>query len=169
LKISQILLQKQPGHKQELFAKPLKKTRAAAEFENLRLRTENAGKRPVVFLLTFGDPMMRRARAGFSAAFFTSGGFSVLINTVCINIEDGMKEALNLSADIVVMCSSDEEYTKAGLLVAEKLKGKAIVVVAGYPEGIIGQLRKAGIEHFIHAKSNVVEELRKFQKLLKIN
>lgn len=168
-KLSPVKDTERSSHKQELFAKPLKKTGAAAEFENLRLRTENAEKRPVVFLLTFGDPMMRRARAGFSAAFFTSGGFSVLVNTGYINVEDGMREALNLCADIVVMCSSDEEYAEAGLLVAEKLKGKAIVVVAGYPEESIEQLKKAGIEHFIHAKSNVVKELRKFQKLLRIN
>jgi methylmalonyl-CoA mutase len=155
-------------HKQELFAKPLKKIRAAAEFENLRLRTEKAERRPVVFLLTFGDPLMRRARAGFSAGFFTSGGFSVLVNPGYTNIEDGIREALNLSADIVVMCSSDDEYAPAVAVVTEKLKDKAILVIAGHPDKSAGQLKKAGIEHFIHMESDVVKELKKFQKLLKI-
>lgn len=154
---------------QELFAKTLKKTRAAAEFENIRLRTEKAEKRPVVFLITFGDPMMRRARAGFSAGFFTTGGFSVMVDTGFKNIEDGIGEALNLSADIVVLCSSDEEYAGTAPIIAEKLKGKAILVIAGYPDKDIEQLRKDGIEHFIHMGSDVVKELKKYQKLLKIN
>ncbi|KPK87629.1 MAG: hypothetical protein AMS27_01855 [Bacteroides sp. SM23_62_1] len=153
---------------QELFAKPLKKIRAAAEFENIRLRTEKAAKRPVVFLLTFGNPVMRRIRAGFSAGFFACGGFSVAVNTENIKIEEGIKEAQNLSADIVVMCSSDEEYTETGPMVAKKLKGKTIIVIAGYPEQSIEHLKTAGIEHFIHTGSNIIEELRKFQELLKI-
>jgi len=158
-----------PTQKQKLFAKPLKKIRAATEFENLRLKTEKAEKRPVVFLLTFGDPFIRRVRAGFSAGFFTCGGFSVIVNTGFKNVEESIREALDLSADIVVLCSSDEEYTKAGPLITEKLKGHAILVIAGYPADSIDQLKKAGIRHFIHIRSNMVEELKKFQKLLKIN
>jgi methylmalonyl-CoA mutase len=158
-----------PGKQNALFAKPLKKIRAAAELENLRLKTEKAEKRPVAFLLTFGDPFMRRQRAGFSAGLFTCGGFSVIVNTGFHNIDDGVMEAIKQSADIVVLCSSDKEYTNAGPRVAEKLKGKAIIVIAGYPEESIEQLKKAGIEHFIHIQSNIVEELQKFQKLLKIN
>lgn len=91
-----------------------------------------------------------------------------MVNTGFKNLEYGIGEALKLSADIVVMCSSDEEYTGIAPLVAEKLEGKAIPVIAGYPEKNIEQLRKDGIEHFIHMGSNVVEELKKFQKLLKI-
>jgi len=157
-----------PGQQNALFAKPLKKIRAAAQLENLRLKTEKAEKRPVVFLLTFGDPLMRRERARFSAGLFTCGGFSVIVNTGFKNVDDGIMEAINQSADIVVLCSSDEEYVNAGPRVAEKLKGKAIIVIAGYPAESIDQLKKAGIEHFIHIRSNVVEELQKFEKLLKI-
>ena len=152
-----------------LFARPLKKIRFASQLENLRLKTEKAEKRPVVFLLTFGDSFMRRTRAGFSAGFFACGGFSVIVNTGFNNIEEGIREASERSADIVVLCSSDEENTTAGPLAAEKLKGKAILVIAGYPAENIESLKNAGIEHFIHSKSNVVEELQKFQELLKMN
>jgi methylmalonyl-CoA mutase len=40
--------------------------------------------------------------------------------------------------------------------------------VAGYPKDIIEELKLKGIEHFIHIKSNVLETLKEFQKVLKI-
>jgi hypothetical protein len=41
-----------------------------------------------------------------------------------------------------------------------------MVVIAGYPEENIDDLRKAGIEHFIHREGNVLQTLTGFNKLL---
>lgn len=155
-----------PGNKP--FGKPLQKIRAAFEFEQLRIKTGMAKKAPSVFLLTFGDPVMRRARASFSAEFFACAGFKIIDNFGFESVEEGIAAALKESANIIVLCSSDGEYTEAGPFAAQKLKGKGVVVIAGYPENILEQLKASGIEHFIHLRSNVPEELIKFQKILGI-
>ena len=148
------------------YGRPIRETRIASEFEQLRTKTGMAKKTPSVFLLTFGDPVMRRARASFSSEFFACAGFEILDNIGFGSVEEGIKTALKKSADIVVLCSSDEEYAEAGSVAAKKLKGKVLVVIAGYPENIIEQLKANGLEHFIHVRSNVLEELKKFQKIL---
>ena len=52
------------------------------------------------------------------------------------------------------------------LTVLPIIKGKALVAVAGYPEDQIEEIKKAGVEYFIHIRSNLLEELRKFQELV---
>jgi methylmalonyl-CoA mutase len=148
------------------FGRPIRETRAASEFEQLRIKTGIFQKTPCVFLLTFGDAVMSRARASFSSEFFACAGFEIMDNIGFKSVEEGITTALKKSADIVVLCSSDEEYEEAGPVAAKKLKGKAVVVIAGYPEKIIEQLKASGLENFIHVKSNVLEELNKYQKIL---
>ena len=58
----------------------LKNTRAASEFEALRLETERSGKRPKVFMLTIGNLAMRLARSQFSANFFACAGYQIIDN-----------------------------------------------------------------------------------------
>jgi methylmalonyl-CoA mutase len=53
--------------------------------------------------------------------------------------------------------------------VQDILKGKSIVVVAGFPKAIVEELKEKGIHHFIHVKSNVLETLGKFLEMLSIN
>jgi len=58
-------------HRKVLNALPEEKwQRASADFEKMRLKTEQAEKVPVVFLLTFGNLTMCRARAQFASNFF---------------------------------------------------------------------------------------------------
>ena len=165
-KIKNAGTEKYPG--KNTFGKPFPKIRAASEFEQLRITTGMAKKTPSVFLLTFGDPVMRRARASFSSDFFACAGFEIIDNIGFESLEEGISTALKKSANIIVLCSSDREYAEAGPVAAKKIKDKAIVVIAGHPEDIIDHLKASGIEHFIHLRSNVPEELRKFQKILGI-
>jgi len=48
------------------------------------------------------------------------------------------------------------------------LKDETIVVLAGYPEKLVEKLKVAGMEHFIHVRSNMLEELQKFNEVLKV-
>jgi methylmalonyl-CoA mutase len=151
-------------------ADPLVTFRAADEFEQLRLKTEkHRGKQPVVFIIPLGNLAMRRARAMFTMNFFACAGFRVVDNIGKFKtVREGMDAARTEGADIVVLCSSDEEYpAMAGDLVS--LVGKGMIpVIAGYPKEYAGKLDKAGVRHFIHAGSNVLEELRNYQQLLGI-
>jgi len=135
--------------------------------ETLRLKTERAKETPKVFLLTIGDLTMRKARAGFASGFFACAGFEVVDNLGFNSVEEGVKAAMDQKADIVVVCSSDDEYTDAAPAVLEQLGDKAITVVAGYPKAV-DELKAKGIEHFIHMKSNLIETLQGFQAELGI-
>ncbi len=147
--------------------KPLKKQRMAQFIEELRLRTEKSGKRPVVFMLTIGSLAMRLARSQFSCNFFGIAGFETIDNNGFKTSEEGVKAALDAKADIVVICSSDEEYPALAPEVFEKLAGKAIFVVAGAP-ACTDELKAKGIQNFINVKSNVLETLSVYQKSLGI-
>lgn len=150
-------------------ARPLKLYRGAMEFDELRLKTEKAdGGRPRVFLLTYGNPVMRKARAGFSSGFFGCAGFEIIDSNGFSDPESGVKAALEANASIVVVCSSDEEYPQIVPSITGALKDRAITVVAGYPKDSIEMLKEAGVNHFIHVRSNVLETLKQFQQELGI-
>ncbi len=152
----------------EADAQPLIPYRGAEGFEALRLATEKAGRQPVVFLLSVGNINMRKARATFALNFFGCAGYRIIDNNGFASVEEGMEKAIQAEADIVVLCSSDEEYAQFGPEAANCI-GNAKLVIAGYPVEIIDQLHEAGISHFIHVKTNVLETLKGFNQLLGIS
>jgi methylmalonyl-CoA mutase len=151
----------------DAIAEPLKPYRGAEEIELLRLKTDQSAKTPKVFLLTIGNPAMRKARAGFASGFFACAGFDIIDNLGFDSVEEGVKAAMEQKSDIVVVCSSDDEYPEVAPAVNEKMGSKAITVVAGYP-ACVDDLKAKGIKHFIHIKSNLLETLKGFQKELGI-
>jgi len=148
-------------------AQPLEKYRGAQAFEAMRLATDRSGKQPMAFMLTFGNLAMCRARAQFSSNFFAVAGFKVVDNNRFSTVEEGVKAALAAKADIVIACSSDEEYADAVPQIAQLVGDKAIVVVAGDPE-CRPALEEKGIKNYIHVKCNVLDTLKEYQKMLGI-
>ena len=141
--------------------------RAASEFESLRLETEHSGKRPKAFMLTIGNLAMRQARAQFSCNFLACAGYEVIDNLGFPSVEEGVEAAIKAKADIVVLCSSDDEYAEYAVPAFKALGGRAMFIVAGAP-ACMEELKAAGIEHFIHVRCNVLETLREFNKQLLI-
>ncbi|MFB6319497.1 methylmalonyl-CoA mutase small subunit [Saccharicrinis sp. FJH54] len=141
--------------------------RGSEEFEALRLATESAAKRPKVFMLKLGNLAMRQARGQFSGNFFACAGYEIIDNLGYKSVDDGIKAALDINADIVVICSSDDEYAEFAPLAFEGLKDDVIFVVAGAP-ACMDELKAKGIENFIHMRSNVLDELCNYNKLLGI-
>lgn len=141
--------------------------RAAEQFETLRLATERAAKRPKAFMLTIGNLAMRLARAQFSCNFFACAGYEVIDNLGFNTIEDGVAAAQKAGADIIVLCSSDEEYETLAPQAFKAIEGKQIFVVAGAP-ACMEELQKVGIEHFINVKTNVLEALKMYSSKLGI-
>lgn len=137
----------------------LKATRLGEEFEQLRLATEASGRRPRAFMLTIGNLAMRQARAQFSCNFLAAAGYEVIDNLGFKSVEEGAKAALEANADIVVICSSDDEYAQYAIPAYEAVKDKAIFIVAGAP-ACSEELKAAGIDNFIHVRVNVLETLR---------
>jgi len=119
-------------------------------------------------MLPIGDVAMRRARAQFSSNFFACAGYEIKDNNGFSSADEGVKKALEVKADIIVICSSDEDYAIVANDIYALAAGKAIVVVAGTPP-CIDNLKAAGMEHFISIRSNVLETLMMFNKKLGIN
>ncbi|MDE5856867.1 MAG: methylmalonyl-CoA mutase small subunit, partial [Muribaculaceae bacterium] len=148
-------------------AKSLSLKRQASDFETLRLATEHAAKRPKVFMLTIGNLAMRLARAQFSSNFFGCAGYEIIDNIGFDTVQAGIDAALEKKADIVVLCSSDDEYAEFAPEAFKALNGKAEFVVAGAP-ACTEELQAKGITNFISVRSNVLETLQAFNaKLLK--
>ena len=145
----------------------LNKARLASEFETLRLATEKAEKQPIAFMLTIGNLAMRQARAQFSCNFLAAAGYKVMDNLGFKTVEEGVDAALEAKADIVVICSSDDEYAEYAIPAFKYLDGRAMYVVAGAP-ACSDDLKAAGIENFINVRSNQLETLKEYNAKLGI-
>ena len=153
---------------EEKIAEPIEPFRLGEAFEEVRLKTERSGRRPKAFMLTIGNLAMRKARAGFACNFFSVAGFEVVDNLGFDTVEEGVNAAVAAKADIIVLCSSDDEYPTLAPQAVVAAKDKAILVLAGYPKAIVEELKAAGIENFIFMGQNVLEALEKYQKMLGI-
>ncbi len=149
----------------DVLVEPVKLFRGAEEYEALRIATEKSGKQPKVFMLTFGNLAMRLARSQFSGNFFGCAGYNIINNIGFDTVEEGVEAAKKAGADIVVLCSSDDEYTDAAPKALELLNNDTILVVAGAPKNM-DELKEKGVEHFIHIRSNVLETLKMFNEIL---
>lgn len=145
--------------------KALNTRRMASDFELLRLTTEASGNRPKVFMLTIGNLAMRLARAQFSSNFFGCAGYEIIDNIGFKTVQEGIDAAIAKKADVVVLCSSDDEYAEYAPEAFRLLNGRAEFVVAGAP-ACTDDLKALGINDFIHVKSNVLQTLQDFNRRL---
>ena len=145
----------------------IQSTRLASDFEALRLTTEQAPKTPVAFMLTIGNLAMRQARAQFSCNFLAAAGYKVIDNLGFPTVEEGVDKAIEAGADIVVICSSDDEYAEYAIPAFKYLDGRAMFVVAGAP-ACAEELKAAGIENFIHVRVDQLQTLKAYNQKLGI-
>ena len=74
-------------------------------------------------------------------------------------------------AEIVVICSSDEEYIEIVPVITKALKSADAdinVTVAGYPKEQIEEFKVIGVDEFIHVKSNLITTLNAYHEFLGI-
>jgi methylmalonyl-CoA mutase len=146
---------------------PLIPTRLSAGVESLRHAMHKAAQsngHPVrVFLATMGPVAQHKARADFAAGFFAVAGCEVITPSGFATPEDAARAAVESGAEITVMCSTDETYPALVPPFCKAVRGSSndlTIVLAGYPQDHVEALRAAGIEEFIHIRSNVLETLR---------
>jgi methylmalonyl-CoA mutase len=150
----------------------LKTYRGAMAFEKVRLETEKYAKdhhRPSVFLLKVGNLAMRQARAGFITNFFGCAGYQIVEPAGFATVEEGVKAAGEAKPDLIVVCSSDEEYATLGVEAAKQCKAQfpnIPFLVAGNPTECLDALKEAGTDDFIHVRVNILDSLRKYNQLL---
>jgi len=152
----------------ESTSKTMDQRRLAEDFEALRLATERSGKEVKAFMLTIGNLAMRLARSQFSSNFIACAGYKIIDNLGFETVAQGVEAARKAGADIIVLCSSDDEYAtyapEAYKLIEAPLnppKGgkKEILIIAGAP-ACMEELKTQGINNFISVKSNVLETLQ---------
>ncbi len=141
--------------------------RGAMAFEAMRLGVDRAEREPKAFMLTCGNLSMARARSQFACNFFACAGIRVVDNTYFASVEEGVAAAKAAGAEIVVICSSDDDYATLAPQAKELLGDQAILVVAGAP-ACAAELEAQGISNFISVKSNVLETLKSYLKAMNI-
>ncbi len=144
----------------------LKPFRPASLFEKIRLETEKSGKRPRVMLFKYGNPGWASARATFSGNFFACAGYEIVDQPPVTSFDQGIQLARKTAPDVIVLCSADETYAELAPGVQKAAGEKSLVVVAGNPVDDMDTLRSAGIEHFIHMRTNLLESLQQFNNIL---
>ena len=149
--------------------------RGAVAFEEIRLASENFGRRrgrlPTVSLISDGHLSMRIARATFVNNFFGCAGYQVHDNPAGL---DGVQLDVVLKEqhpDMIVLCSSDDEYPellkKYGPLIDTAVP-TAIKMIAGHPLAHKEMLTSMGIADFVHVGTNAITFFTNYKKKLGI-
>lgn len=149
--------------------------RGALPFEHLRANAlayrQRTGHLPQVFLATMGPVSQHKARADFSAAFFAAGGFEAIQQGGFASPEEAAQAALASGAPIVVICSTDDTYPELVPPLTRRIKQarpETMVILAGYPQDQIEAHQAAGVDEFIHIRSNCYRTLAALQQRLGI-
>ena len=143
---------------------PLPLRRASAPFEKLRAAALRHSPRPKVFLANMGGLGQHKARADFSTSFFQAGGFEVVENRGFPTVERAIEAMNETDARIIVICSTDATYPDIVPTLARAIKiahPAKIVIVAGYPKEHVEAFQAAGVNDFIHVRSNCYDTLRR--------
>jgi methylmalonyl-CoA mutase len=154
-------------------AKELMPFHLSSELEKQRILTEKYaqkhGKPPLVYLVTFGNLAMKKARANFSMNLFGCLGYE--IHEIALN--DSVETTLSGNTpDYIVFCSSDEEYLptlSAKVSQFQKALPNTQILIAGNPKTLPeSDLKGLGIHGFIHAKSKLLEFFNECQSRLQL-
>jgi methylmalonyl-CoA mutase len=157
-------------------SKVLTPRRASLEIEAIRRETEllveATNKRPIVELISFGNLTMRKARAAFSYDFIGVSGFDVWQEKSYDTVKQAAEISASSDSDVVVICSSDQDYDESALTFTETFRtinNDKVLLLAGNPINIIATLTEAGLDGCIHLKSDVVQVISSVQKKVKKN
>ncbi len=150
---------------------PLPRIRVAAAVESIRLRTEESAESgngpPHVLLAPLGPPAARSARATFARNFLGVAGFEFKEPLKFETVDEAADAAAEHGSDVVVLCSSDAEYTLLVPALATALTDRdhdALIGIAGSPDDI--DVDQA--DFFVHQGSALEETLTALQQRLGI-
>lgn len=146
--------------------KLLKPRRAGLELEMIRANTEafvaEKGYRPVVEFAGFGNLAMRKARAGFAFDFLGVGGYEMEDEKSYATAVEAAETSASSSSDIVVICSSDQDYLESAVEFVSTFRAinsDKVLILAGCPEGLTDKLKQSGLDTCIHLRSDILETL----------
>lgn len=151
---------KEPIHEKDVLAKlPEVKTLEpyveASSFESLR-RLFTLDKQPSICLIQYGDKTKSKMRADFSADFFASAGFSATRTDASVEPEDQVFSKNVQESEVLVLCSSDEEYEELLMKINSTGGVKQPIVIAGNPSNA-NDLKHYGVAEFIYMGCDAIK------------
>ncbi len=151
--------------------KLLVRQRAGLEIEKIRYATEHfviqKGYRPVVEIASFGQLTMRKARAAFAYDFMGVGAFTIESEKSFDSYKEAAEKTAKSDSNVVVICSSDPDYKQSALDYVKDFREQnptKVLLLAGNPEGIQKSLLEAGLDGFIHVRSDIYKTLTEIQQ-----
>lgn len=156
---------------------PITLKRIAEQFETLRLRSaaykQEHGTAPKVGFINLQELKAYKPRADFVKGLVSAGGIDTVQSDGCNSNEEALAFVADTKLPIYCLCGSDDAY---GLL-AEQL---VAAVKASYPETtlyVAGKqqaelttaLQTAGVQEFLHVKSNAISTLTELLEKLGVN
>lgn len=136
----------------------------ASSFESVR-RLVNLDKQAKACLVLTGDPLKSKQRATFAKDFLSSGGFEVVQTDSDVQLIDQLHSENIMTADLIVLCSSDEEYEAILEIVNSENKLQKPLWIAGNPINTV-QLRKLGADDFIYLGCDAIKVFYGFLEAL---
>ncbi|MEX1189318.1 MAG: methylmalonyl-CoA mutase family protein [Bacteroidia bacterium] len=127
----------------------------AASFESIR-RLLTLEKQPHACLLLTGNAKMAKLRAGFASEFFSAGGFGISQTDINVDIVDQLHSENAKKADILILCSSDEEYPQIIDNISKVEKPAKLLFVAGNPNGL-DELKLKGVSGFVNRGCDAIK------------
>ncbi|HJV18112.1 MAG TPA: methylmalonyl-CoA mutase, partial [Bacillales bacterium] len=119
--------------------------------------------RPSLTLLCLGSPKQYKPRADFMKGFLAAGGIKGVESAPIFSIESTVLTVQEINTKYLCLCGSNEQYAELGFEIIQLLKSEfpdRIVYLAGLPEkDEQSNWLSAGIQSFIHVKSNSYEML----------
>lgn len=145
---------------------PLSKARLAEEFEVLRLASldyqAKKGAFPTVGLICIGELKNYKPRADFMKGFLAAGGIQT-VEQQCLSVEEAIAFIEQSQQKHYVLCGSDADYSEYAVNWTEKISASysdTNLLMAGKQAAELEQqLKDAGMNDFVSAKSNVVTVL----------
>jgi methylmalonyl-CoA mutase len=144
---------------------PLAAFRLSSGFEALRisiLKERKGGSD--VFLANLGPVGAYMPRLDFTRGFFQVGGLAVEDKRWFKTPEEAAGAAIKSGAPIIVAVGLDDTYVEQALALARALKSDPAskgrtLLLAGLPKDHADAFREAGVDDFIHARSDVLAVL----------
>lgn len=143
---------------------PVPVRRDAEPFEAIRRRVLTGGERPATRIgcVCLGDPAGYMPRLDFVRRFFQAGGFRVVAEGFVDSADGAAAIAGQADAATVIIVGLDETYAEQAAAVAgllKKMHPQPRVLLAGRPADREEEWLFAGVDEFLHARSDMLDVL----------
>lgn len=145
--------------------------RLSEPFEKLRKLAEGMGKagyKPAAGLICLGEFKAHKARKDFITGLLAPGGIHAYESPNIVESEKAVQFVIDSKLNHYVICGTDKQYDESGLEIIRLIKEKqpnVKIFLAGLPdEDTQDQYKLAGVEQFIHLRSNCYELLSSLLK-----